>query len=160
MICSIHEKLEIHRDWISRYPDCRFFFTHFKELNNTTGQVTAPDLWRPIPEKQWQVSETMRCTYVHGNSICVRREAWEEAGPFDENLRHGQDYDMWLRLLALTTGTYIPERTCITRVHEAQGTHSFPQMGFRFFAVCHQLPQRAYLSGFGAFSGSSGQIGG
>ncbi len=130
MICSIHESWRSTEIGFPGTQIAASFSLTSRRLNNTTGQVTAPDLWRPIPEKQWQVLEMMRCTYVHGNSICVRREAWEEAGPFDENLRHGQDYDMWLRLLALTTGTYIPERTCVTRVHEAQGTHSFPQMGF------------------------------
>ena len=130
MICSIHES------W--RSTEIGFPGTQIAASFSLTSRSSTIPLDRLPPliygaqylRSNGKFLEMMRCTYVHGNSICVRREAWEEAGPFDENLRHGQDYDMWLRLLALTTGTYIPERTCVTRVHEAQGTHSFPQMGF------------------------------
>ena len=123
-------KLQIHREWIVKHPACRFFFTHFRELNDGTGKFIDPPLWRTIPDREWQVLEMLRCTYVHGNSICVDRKAWAEAGIFNEELRFGQDYDMWLRLLALYPAVFIPERTCITRRHPSQGYCSFPEAGF------------------------------
>jgi glycosyltransferase involved in cell wall biosynthesis len=123
-------KLEIHREWIVKHPACRFFFSHFRELDEATGKFSDPPLWRPIPDREWQVLEMLRCTYVHGNSICVQGEAWTKAGMFNEELRFGQDYDMWLRLLGLYPAVFIPERTCITRRHPSQGYYSFPQAGF------------------------------
>ena len=123
-------KLAIHREWITRYPDCRFFFTHFRYLEDKTGQLSDPPLWRTIPDPEWQILEMLPCTYVHGNSICVHKDAWAQAGEFDEQLRYGQDYDMWLRLLALYPATFIPERTCITRWHTLQESKTFPKAGF------------------------------
>ena len=123
-------KLQIHREWIVRHPACHFFFSHFRELDETTGKFVDPPFWRTIPEPEWQVLEMLRCTYVHGNSICVHRKAWIEAGIFNEELRFGQDYDMWLRLLALYPAVFIPDRTCITRRHPSQGYYSFPEAGF------------------------------
>jgi len=119
-------KLAIHRKWIATYPTCLFFFTHFRYLNEATGRYSNPWL-RTIPNREWQVLEMLRLNYVHGNSICVHKDVWAQAGTFNENLRYGQDYDMWLRLLALYPATFIPERTCITRHHSLQETRSFPK---------------------------------
>ena len=120
------QKLAIHRKWIATYPTCLFFFTHFRYLNEATGQYSNPWL-RTIRNREWQVLEMLRLNYVHGNSICVHKDAWAQAGTFNEELRYGQDYDMWLRLLALYPATFIPERTCITRHHSLQETRSFPK---------------------------------
>jgi glycosyltransferase involved in cell wall biosynthesis len=123
-------KLEQHRKSIITAPECRFFFSHFRYLHETTGLITDPPLWRDIPDQRWQVLEMLRGTFIHGNSICINREAWLRVGRFDENLRQGQDYDMWLRLVARYPATFIPERTCITRWHAAQTTNYFPEAGF------------------------------
>ena len=123
-------KLRIHRNAIAAHPECRFFFTHFHEIANDTGQITDPPLWNAIPEKPWQVIESLKGAYIHGNSICVKADAWETAGGFDETLRQGQDYDMWLRLLINNPAEFIPVRTCITRIHPGQTTNQFPEACF------------------------------
>ncbi len=123
-------KLQIHREWIVKHPTCHFFFSHFRELDDATGKFVDPPLWRTVPNGEWQVLEMLRCTYVHGNSICIHRKEWIEAGSFNKELRFGQDYDMWLRLLALYPAMFIPDRTCITRRHSSQGYYGFPEAGF------------------------------
>lgn len=121
------EKLKIHRDWIQQHPSCRFFFTHFKELNDATRTLTTPPMWSPAPPREWQVLEMLRHTYVHGNSICVYRKLFDRVGAFDQGLGHGQDYDMWLRLLAAAPAIFIPKRTCITRLSPLQMSHGFSE---------------------------------
>jgi len=123
-------KLEIHQNWINNYPDTYFFFSHFKYLNDETGEITNPELWLEIPEVKWQILKLLNCPYLHGNSICINRKVWQATGKFDESLRYGQDYDMWLRLLASNVAVYIPERTCITRFHPSQDSKKFPEAGF------------------------------
>jgi glycosyltransferase involved in cell wall biosynthesis len=121
-------KLSVHRDWIGKCPECSFFFTNARVLDEATGFVSDTQL--KVPRKrEWQVLEMLRCGYVHGNSICVNREAWARAGEFDEKLRNGQDYDMWLRLLGLYPGTFIPDHTCVTRYHFAQDSQRFVKAG-------------------------------
>lgn len=122
-------KLEIHREWITKEPGTSFFHTHFFVINEPNSQLESPPLWRAIPEREWQLLEMFRQTYIHGISICIRREAIEHIGKFDESLCHGQDYDMWLRLLTRYPATFIPERTCVQRDHSNQSTHAFPEAG-------------------------------
>jgi glycosyltransferase involved in cell wall biosynthesis len=123
-------KLEIHRAGILRHPEGRFFCSHFKTLEEPSGTLEEPPLWAPIPEPQWQVLEMLRCIFVQGNSICVQREAWSKVGWFDETMRYGQDYDLFLRLTRLFPAVFIPERTCIQRHHAGQGSHTFREACF------------------------------
>jgi len=123
-------KLEIHREWIAKEPNTSFFHTHFFKIEESRHQLESPPLWRTIPEREWQSLEMLRCTYIHGISVCIRREAIEHVGEFNERLRYGQDYDMWLRLLIRYPATFIPERTCAQRYHSNQSTHTFPEACF------------------------------
>ena len=120
-------KLEIHRQWIERYPDCRFFFTYFRLLRDSTGEITDHDLWGPLPEREFQIIVLFYRNYISGISICIHREAWDQVGLMDESLRYGQDFDMWLRLLAVYPARFIPEWTCTNRNHALQGSEVFPQ---------------------------------
>lgn len=120
-------KLEIHRQWIDRYPDCQFFFTYFRLLRESTGEITDHDLWGPLPEREFQIVTLFYRNYISGITICINRDAWDQVGMMDESLRYGQDFDMWLRLLAVYPGRFIPEWTCINRNHALQGSEVFPQ---------------------------------
>jgi glycosyltransferase involved in cell wall biosynthesis len=120
-------KLQIHRDWIERYPDCRFFFTYFRPLREVTGEVTDHDLWGPLPAREFQLLGLFYRNYISGISICINRLAWDQMGFFDESLKYAQDFDMWLRLLSIYPAVFIPEWTCINRNHALQGSEVFPQ---------------------------------
>jgi len=120
-------KLEIHRDWIARCPGEKFFFTYFRLLRETTGEMTDHELWGPLPEREFQLIGLFYRNYISGITVCINREAWFQIGMFDESLRYGQDYDMWLRLLAAYPGRFIPEWTVINRNHALQGSEVFPQ---------------------------------
>ncbi len=45
-------------------------------------------------------------------SVMVRRECFRHAGMFDVGLKFGEDWDMWLRVLSLYPGAFIPEPFC------------------------------------------------
>ena len=124
------DKLALHRIWIQTHPETKFYFTYFRFLYEATGKMDRDhDLWGPLPEPRFQVLDLFYRNYVNGISICANRKAWLQVGFFDENAGYAQDYDMWLRLLALFPGVFIPEWTCISRTHELQGMMTFPQRG-------------------------------
>lgn len=122
-------KLEIHKRWIKQFPDTKFFFTSYRLLYDETGKISEPDVHLLIPETRWQVIEMIRSNYISGNSVCIHKKSWLNIGRFNGSLRYGQDYDMWLRLLAAYPAVFIPERTCMTRIHKSQGTYGFPEAG-------------------------------
>jgi len=122
--------LATHAAGIAAHPECRFFYSHFHYLLEAEGRIADPEPWKPVPEQDWQVMEHLHGVFVHGNSICVERGAFDEAGPFKTDYPRAQDYDMWLRLMERHRAVYLPKRTCVTRVHEGQTTHSFPRACF------------------------------
>ena len=123
------DKLEVHRRAMAARPDIRFFHTHFHYLEEATGQKTAPPPWRPIPEPGFQVSRFFSGNYVSGITVCVERQALREAGPFRTDLRHGQDFALWLELSRRTRSHYSDRRTAVTRWHAGQATNAFPVAG-------------------------------
>jgi glycosyltransferase involved in cell wall biosynthesis len=120
----INNKLEIHRDWISDYPNCKFFFSRFKILNNEKGNINEI-INIEIPQQKIQVLDLLRVNYIAGNSICIERDSWQKIGLFNESLRYAQDYDMWLRLMSVYPATFIPISTYIQRIHPAQDSNKF-----------------------------------
>jgi glycosyltransferase involved in cell wall biosynthesis len=112
-------KLEVHREWIAKNPDCRFFFSHYKELDDSTGRITDPPSWGN-PDRELQVIEALRTVHIRGSSVCVNRGALTAVGHVDETLLYGQGYDMWLRLLVMYPAVMIPISTCISRLHPQQ----------------------------------------
>ena len=124
------QKLEIHREWISKHPECRFFYSRFGELDDSSGEPReAPELQPPGPK--WQVLEMLRDMFLSESGVCAHREAWASTGTPDESLQDGQEYDFFLRMLALHPAVCIPERTCVIRRCSAPTRDRLP--GGRFF---------------------------
>jgi len=124
------DKLALHRKWIQTYSETKFFFTYFRFLYEATGEIDRNhDLWGTLPQPEFQIIDLFYRNYISGITICVNREALLKVGDFDASAGYGQDYDMWLRLLSLYPGMFIPEWTCIARTHDLQGMMTFPQRG-------------------------------
>jgi glycosyltransferase involved in cell wall biosynthesis len=133
------DKLAINRRWIALNPAAEFFYSLFRLLRHSSGVLEERDLWGPKPPDHLEVLGLLYRNFISGISICVRRQRWLGVGVFDPTLRYGQDYDMWLRLLVALKPCFIPERTVISRNHDAQGSEQFP-------AACYYDSARAALS--------------
>ncbi len=114
-------KLAVHREAATREPAIRFFFTHFRMLQDETGERLDTNTWVPIPSPGRQLIQMLNCPFVSGISVCIDRMSLVATGGFDETMRSAQDYDMWLRLMQRHEARFLPERTCISRIHAAQG---------------------------------------
>src|SRR5919109_162919 len=67
--------------------------------------------------------------YAQGTAVAFHRRIFDRTGPFNEAAAWAQDFDMWLRVAAVTPWQLLPESTCITRVHAGQSTWHFPEGG-------------------------------
>ena len=60
-------------------------------------------------------------TVIHSpSSVLLRREVLSQAGDFDEKLSTSADWDLWLRLSAIGSFSYIEEVLSIYNLHENQ----------------------------------------
>lgn len=123
------DKLEIHHNAIIESPKIKFFHSHWYILIDETNQKIAPGLWLQIPPTAFQVTRFFWANYVHGNAIAIHKSVFDNVGLFDESLRQGQDFDMWLRISAQFPSQFINKRTCTTRIHQGQTTNTFAEGG-------------------------------
>ncbi|HEX7976114.1 MAG TPA: glycosyltransferase [Anaerolineales bacterium] len=64
---------------------------------------------------------------LYGDFVCtitavVRRECLEQAGPFDENLKGNEDWDMWVRLARVCRFAYLDQVLANFRQHTGRTT--------------------------------------
>ena len=117
------DKLSIHREWIAKHPECRFFFTDFKTLMEDTGEIREDGSFGAIPDNpEWCVITLLEFVYINGISICVHREVFDKVGLFHEGYRYAQDYDLYMRAFVHFTPIHMPVRTCVMRSHAGQYT--------------------------------------
>lgn len=123
------DKLEIHARAIRQSPDRLAFYTRFSYLDDESGTTREADLWQPAPDAAYQLSRFLYGPYIHGNSVAIRRHVFDRTGRFDEDAVWAQDFDMWLRVAAVTAWQLLPDRTCVTRLHAGQATRRCPEGG-------------------------------
>ncbi len=75
--------------------------------------------------------------YGAPNGILFRRFITDRIGPFDENLKHIPDYDMWLRLSYEGDVYYIDKFLSAFRVHNVSNTNKLITSGRKEFAEEH-----------------------
>jgi glycosyltransferase involved in cell wall biosynthesis len=105
------EKLELQVEAVLRHPDAGFVYTDFMVFD--AAGVRTPSRFSRTPEavawfQRSSVAgdssrgaiyrELLHDNWIHASSVLVNRRTLDEAGPFDESLSRGEDYDMWLRM--------------------------------------------------------------
>jgi hypothetical protein len=60
---------------------------------------------------------------LHGCSLLIPRQAFDEVGLFDESLRTTQDYDLWFKMAVRYPYEHIAKVLVRARLHKDQGTH-------------------------------------
>lgn len=81
----------------------------------------------------WAPDATSFTGLLRGNSICassamVERGAFESVGRFDERLRSGEDWDLWMRLARLGPVVGLDEVLTGYRLHGGQMSNKIPTM--------------------------------
>lgn len=70
-------------------------------------------------------SQLMRANFVPGASTMIRRTCLERTGVFDERLRMGIDWDLWLRLSLICDFDFIAEPKYLYRMWSGQMSHNW-----------------------------------
>lgn len=65
---------------------------------------------------------------INGLTLLIPKEAFEEHGLFDENLRCAQDYFLWYKMFSTYKPIHIPEILVSSRFHTNQVTNTSPKV--------------------------------
>jgi glycosyltransferase involved in cell wall biosynthesis len=87
------------------------------------------------------------CPFTH-SSVMMRRALWEKCGGYRELFAQAEDYDLWLRLHALTEMDNLPQTLLYYRLHPGNSVRLNALAGRRyaFFAQASWLARRHGLA--------------
>ncbi|MBK1692156.1 glycosyltransferase family 2 protein [Ectothiorhodospira mobilis] len=96
-------KLQAQWSCLQGEPHCRFCCTAFEHWFPEGGEtdVAQPGTGEMVldPERSgWVYHLLLLDCFVWTSTVLVERRLLEQVGGFDESLRLGQDYDLWLRI--------------------------------------------------------------
>lgn len=110
---ALPSRLGLQRAFLEAHPDIGLLGTGAREVDLADREVAVV---RP-PEDDAAIRRALirRNPFVH-SSVVMRRSALERVGLYDEALPVAQDYDLWMRMSAVTRLANLPEPLVIRRL--------------------------------------------
>jgi len=130
------EKLAVQVEALAQQPDPRRCAL-YSDFATFTGDPLAavPYVLPPVAPQDFRHFITS-ASGVHGCTLLVPRQAFDEHGRFDPALRTTQDYDLWFRMAATFDFVHQPRVLVRARRHPAQGTQALSPL---VLEECDQL---------------------
>lgn len=100
-------KLEKQIAYLEKYPKCGIIGAWYINVSSRGDQKVM----LPVTDADTKKSIFRRNPFAH-SCVVFRTELIRGAGCYDESIRYGQDYELWLRLLPKTNFANIPEFLC------------------------------------------------
>jgi glycosyltransferase involved in cell wall biosynthesis len=122
------DKLERQISALTQMPDPRrcALYSDFAIFTEDPDAAT-PYILPQVPPEDFRYFITT-ANGVHGCTLLVPRQAFEEHGRFDPTLRTTQDYDLWFRMAATFAFVHEPLILVRARSHSEQGTHALSHL--------------------------------
>ncbi len=106
-------KLEKQIAYLEKYPKCGIIGTWYINVSSKGDQKVMP----PVTDADIKKTILKRNPFAH-SCVVFRTELVKKADYYDESIRYGQDYDLWLRLIPKTNFANIPEFLCFRNVED------------------------------------------
>ena len=92
---------------------------HERFMVDTMGvvRILGDGYWRDCESDEF-LAATLEDMFAHQPGMIVRKELYDMAGPFDENLVRSQDYDMLIRLARVATPVSTEDYIFRQRIHD------------------------------------------
>lgn len=115
------EKVQVQMEYALKADRPTVYYSDFETIDEKGHSLgvhavphVAPAALRP---------SLMLSANLHGCSLLVPRQAFDEVGLFDESLRTTQDYDLWFKMAVRLPFEHVPKVLVQARLHKDQGTH-------------------------------------
>ena len=120
------EKLARQVEALRSRPACHWSYTAVSHIDGL-GQTLAEPVFGPWLPCEGAVFERLVTgpVLIRTPSVLAERALFAQAGGFDETIRSGEDYDLWLRLALLSEVVLVDEPLVQVRRHEANHTRDW-----------------------------------
>lgn len=104
------EKLEKQLAYLESHPECGVLGTAYVNVTYGKEVIVRP----PLEDAAIKATMFKRNPFAH-SAVCFRTALIREAGGYDNQVRYGQDYELWLRLAPRTSFANLGEVLCHRR---------------------------------------------
>ncbi len=113
-------KLERQLQRLRSRSNCRWCYTGFSQIDPAGQRLlnAAHGTWQPVEGSIFEALVLGLWLPIRTPAVLATRELLEQAGGFDEAIRSGEDYDLWLRLALASEVTVLDEPLVQVRRHE------------------------------------------
>jgi glycosyltransferase involved in cell wall biosynthesis len=112
-------KLQVQMTLLGARPECRWSYTAFRQVDRLGTPLAAERTrrWHPYQGDIFErlISHTAE---IRTPSVIVARQLLNEVAGFDEDLRSGEDYDLWMRLALRSPVAVADEPLVDVRQHD------------------------------------------
>lgn len=125
------------REWV---PDAAGEFQPPAELVPPEVHIGKADMIGTTSEGSgWLYNRLLFTSLMHTITVMVRRSVLAEVGVFDESLKRGQDYDLWLRISRVTPIYQIDRVFALYRIHGSGCVTKYPDVDYEQIVVDRAL---------------------
>jgi glycosyltransferase involved in cell wall biosynthesis len=112
-------KLELQMELLRARPECQWSYTAFRRVDRL-GALLAEERTRRWHPHEGDIFEqlVLHTASLRTPSVIVARQLLLEVGGFDENMRSGEDYDLWMRLALRSPVALLDEPLVDVRLHD------------------------------------------
>lgn len=89
----------------------------------------------------WTYADLLLDCIVWTSTVIVEKEALLAVGLFDEHLRKGQDYDLWLKLSRRIEMVGLEQPTALYRIHPTSITASLKDINYEYLILSRAVAQ-------------------
>jgi glycosyltransferase involved in cell wall biosynthesis len=122
------DKLSLQVSALSDRPECGWSYSAVSRIDDSGKDVGREGTQNWIPYEEHMVPRLLRIdALVATPSVMMRRQLAEALGGFDEELKYGEDYDLWTRAAERTCVVLVDKPLAKVRVHS--GNYSSDRLG-------------------------------
>lgn len=155
---------KLHSQWqsLEAHAEARMAYTAWQTWESSDTVPTpaflsqlendSHDVARWHGASGWIYPQLLLDCVVWTSTVLVNRSLLREIGGFDQTLRIGEDYDLWLRASRNTSIVRLNAPTALYRQHPESITKSAPQKNYQGEVIQNALSQWGYRSPDGRYA--------
>ncbi len=149
---------KLHAQWqaLEHHPETRMAYTawHVWPCSNPEPESSlladldkrSNDIRHWDGPSGWIYPDLLEDCCVWTSTVLIQRSLFEEIGVFDEKLRIGEDYDLWLRASQVTPIIRIPKPMALYRMHPDSITKKAPDTNYQALIIIRAINRWGYRS--------------
>ena len=103
------DKLEKQINFLADHPECELIGCNYMNIFLPSNQQKRSNV--PLTDSQIRASIIKKNPFAH-SCIIIRTDIYKKTDGYDPNIKYGQDYELWFRVLKITKATNLPDNLC------------------------------------------------